>query len=303
MGNNPEAGDDWLGTRRSEVQILSPRPSTTCGSRLFSSLNSPMNSSCRYCAKLWLLCALLITTASAQVDQTQSDEIKNSVKRIQSGKFDVVDINRVARAGAVQAIPSLKGQFVHGEDAYIKTAVASALLRLGDKQQIYWDYLADQARRAIESDAPFPFRFDAQGHMIPRQLAPEFVAWAKARHVSPEHASAAQLYEAPSAVLVLAITADPRGEPLLRSALLSRNYFIENQGARGLAILQDKESIPAIIEACDKAPLGMAALIARSLAVFDDSRARSALEKFIPDRNQLELLRKGVREHGTDILF
>src|SRR5260370_39289585 len=78
------------------------------------------------------------------------------------------------------------------------------------------------------------------------------------------------MYLAPGPVGLLALTGDPRAVPLLRRALWSPNYMIEIMGAMGLAKIQDKESIPWIIEACRRAPAEAAAVIAESLIYFDD---------------------------------
>lgn len=70
--------------------------------------------------------------------------------------------------------------------------------------------------------------------------------------------------------------------------------------ALGLAKLQDKESIPLIIEACQRANPEMAPFLARSLVFFDDSQAQNAAEKFISNKKSLEELRRRIRERGAD---
>ena len=68
--------------------------------------------------------------------------------------------------------------------------------------------------------------------------------------------------------------------------------------AQGLAVLQDKASIPLIIEAARKAPSEMQRFIAHALVAFDDPQARAAAEKLIPDKALLAELKQTVKEKG-----
>src|SRR5712691_11192085 len=56
-----------------------------------------------------------------------------ALAKVKSGKFLAVHVDLIARAGAVEAIPSLKQQFVRVQDPLLKAKIAAALLRLGDK--------------------------------------------------------------------------------------------------------------------------------------------------------------------------
>jgi PBS lyase HEAT-like repeat len=64
--------------------------------------------------------------------------------------------------------------------------------------------------------------------------------------------------------------------------------MIEIAAAEGLAELQDKESIPLIIQACERAPAEAAGVIAQSLVYFDDPEAQGAVDRYIPkDRSKI----------------
>jgi HEAT repeat protein len=119
-----------------------------------------------------------------------------------------------------------------------------------------------QAVPAIESDAPPIASYDSQGKLVPGP-SPEF----------------------PGKVLMLAVTGDPRGIPLLRQALSSSNVMIQIFAAEGLAQMKDKDSIPLIIAACQRAPAEAAAAIARSLVYFDDLQAQSAADRYLPNES------------------
>jgi hypothetical protein len=188
----------------------------------------------------------------------------------------------------------LENKFLHTQDPLDKAHIASALVRLGDKSNTYWDYLVKQATPVVESDEPDFMGFDSRGKSVPGP-SPEFIAWAKAHNISPEGAGEDAVYLAPGKVGLLAMTGDPRGVPILRRALLSPNHMIETIAANGLAEIQDKDSIPLIIEACQKAPAESAAVIAKSLVYFDDPQAQSAADTYI-SKDLAKLYRAGRAE-------
>jgi hypothetical protein len=230
--------------------------------------------------QLLLFILFVATWVSAQ--RPGPSEIEDALNRVKQGEFFLVDVGVIARAHLVQAIPILKEQFAKTQDPHFKDALASALVTLGDKEDAYWDFLAARANEAVESDIPFPRDFDSHGKIEKNHFSQAFLQWAKNHGLSPGDAGQIAGFELPGKVLMLAVTGDPRGLPLLRKALSSPNYLIQSVGAKGLARLQDKESIPLIIDACERAPADMAASIAEALIFFDDPQAKSASEKYIP---------------------
>jgi hypothetical protein len=211
---------------------------------------------------------------------TQSDQLATSIARAKSGNVDTYDVEIIAEAGAVQAIPSLEEQFGRTTDVSTKTEIANGLVRLGDKHNTYWNYLLEQATLAVDSDVPDALFSNPLGKTADQNS--ELQAWAQAHNVSANTAAQSALYDLPGKVLELADTGDPRGIPLLRRALQSRNYMIAVWAAKGLAQIQDKNSIPLIIAACQGAPTGFASEIAKSLIWFDDPRAQTAVDTYMP---------------------
>ncbi|MBV9762495.1 MAG: hypothetical protein JO340_18185, partial [Acidobacteriaceae bacterium] len=57
---------------------------------------------------------------------------------------------------------------------------------------------------------------------------------------------------------------------------------LEIIAADGLVDLQDKASIPLIVDACQRAPAEVAQGMARDLLKFDDPRAQAAAEEYLP---------------------
>jgi hypothetical protein len=204
-------------------------------------------------AALGAVClAALVGIAHAQERRPEPPNVDKLIESIRQGTFTPATVNQIVQLRAVQAIPILKEQFAANVEKLPKQVLASALVRLGVSEDVYWDFLVEQAKPALDSDAPFPIAFDDEGKLVPRQLSPEFVAWAKVRNISPESASREQVYGLPVDLTFLAVTGDTRGLALIRRGLTSRNYFIQAVAAKGLAKLRDTESIPAIIAACKR---------------------------------------------------
>jgi HEAT repeat protein len=260
---------------------------------------------------LLMLCALLAGNAHGQTAQTQPGRriyeadkanVADAIAKVKSGNFVGVDVDTIGRGGAVEAIPILKEQFMRSQDPLVKATIARVLIRLGDKDEIYWDYLVKLAAPALKSDAPDFMNFDPQAK-TGAGPSPEFIAWAKAHNVPPNgpEGTAAEdaMYWFPGKVMLLGLTGDRRAIPLLRQALLSPNHMIEITAANGLAEIQDRDSIPFIIEACKRAPAAAAALIAESLIYFDDAEAKSAVDTYMP-KDRAKILRE-ARAQGKKL--
>jgi HEAT repeat protein len=245
-----------------------------------------------------MLCVLAIA-ASGQTEQTQAQRVADAVKKVKHGNFGLVHVEEIARAQAAQAIPALKEQFVRSQDANKRAKIADALVRLGDEDEVYWDFLVKQAMLAVESDAPYPGSFDPQGRTVRRQLSPEFVERAKAHHIPADVAAQTVAYELPGDLMFLAETGDQRGLPLLRRAMFSDNYLIQAVAAKGLAKLQDNASVPIIIAACQKAPADAAPAIAEALVYFDDPQAQIAAGMYLP-KDFFKALREPMRVPAND---
>jgi hypothetical protein len=266
-------------------------------------MRSKMNSySNRGSREIWLVtcCALLLGSqvsqaqAAAQVPEANKDNVAKAVANVSSGSFQGVDLDLIRRTGAVEAIAALEEQFRRVQDTQDKANIAGTLVKLGDKDNAYWDFLAKLATQALDSDAPDFMSYDAQGKALPGP-SPAFIAWAKAHNVPPNGpagtAAEDAMYWFPGKVALLGSTGDPRAIPLLRQALSSPNHMIEIVAAKGLAEMQDKDSIPLIIEACKRAPAEGASAIAESLVYFDDPSAQKAVDTYV-DKDRAKLLRE-----------
>lgn len=243
-------------------------------------------------------CALLAGVVSGQSDHPRpatpytlnTREVADAVAKVKSGKFNGYHVGLIGEARAVEAIPDLEKQFVLASEPLDKAKIAQVLLLLGDRKDFYWNFLAKLAKPALESDAPDPMQYDAQGRTL-SGLSPQWIEWAKA-HNEPPDAGENAIYVYPGIVGLLGMTGDSRAAPLLRAALSSPNYLIDVAAAKGLAEMHDLTSVHLIISRCKGAPAEAASAIAESLVYFDDPQAQNAVDAFVP-KDEAKALREG----------
>jgi hypothetical protein len=101
-----------------------------------------------YFALTAVLSPAALSAQNGPAAPSQSDQLATSIARAKSGNVDTYDVEIIAEAGAVQAIPSLEEQFGRTTDVDTKTKIANGLVRLGDKHNTYWNYLLEQATLA-----------------------------------------------------------------------------------------------------------------------------------------------------------
>ena len=205
--------------------------------------------------------------------------LNEALKRIRLGNVLPSDLYFVVEAGRSEAISDLKKIFesTTGDEA-IKYQIASALIRLGDKGSVWWDFLVQGAADALNSDAPSPFGYDASGKPM-TEPSPDYVAWAKANKLTLEQADNMVVLNS-TRLLALGQTRDRRAIPLLRQAL-SSSYFINRSFAiEALAQLQDAESIPFIVSALRRSRPKEASAMSFYLKEFKDPQAQAATKEF-----------------------
>jgi hypothetical protein len=170
---------------------------------------------------------------------------------------------------------------------------------MGDGATDYRAHLVKQATIAVESDAPDFMNLGPQAKDSAGP-SPAFIAWADAHKLNAQEAGGDAMLWFPARLRLLASSGGRRAIPLLRQGLLSPNHQIEYAAALGLAELQDKDSIPYIVQACEAAPAELPALIARSLVYFDDPEAQKALDKYV-SKEDARRLREGRAEGKTPL--
>jgi HEAT repeat protein len=246
-------------------------------------------------AAVW--CALLVGVGYGQTSQDQVDDVLNAKVRsvidfLKQGTYGPATQEQIAEAQAGQLVPILEARFVTSQDAVVKARVARVLVDLGDKGNAYWDFLVQQAKLAIESDAPSSWCYSSTnctGHSA-------YVAWARV-HNAPEDSKAEMELNWLLEERVQLVFGDPRGISLLREALKSPNINVVSTGADGLTRALDKDSIPLIVEACKRFHGEEVPLISHTLRQFmrdPDARAaaRAAEDQCLPPPDPIEALKR-----------
>ena len=225
------------------------------------------------------VCTALIPTRAAQA-QASSAEVETALQHARAGELNGRDIVVIANASAVEAVPALKKQYRETNDLDTKVSIASALVKLRDPDNSYWNLLNDQAAVVLDSRIPDSNFSMSQGKMMVR--SPELQAWATAHHFTLETAFQYARLIYPGRIISLAVTGDSRALPILRRALGSQDFLVVAFAAKGLALLSDRDSIFPIIAAAHKAPAGADAVIAQALIYFDDPGAQQAADAILP---------------------
>jgi HEAT repeat protein len=246
-------------------------------------------------AAVW--CALLIGVAYGQASQDQVEEVlsakvRSVIDSLKQGAYGPVTQEQIAEAQTGQLVRILETRFVTSEDADVKARVARSLVDLGDKGNAYWDFLVQQAKLAIESDAPSTRCYSSTnctGHSA-------YVAWARV-HNAPEDSQAEMALTWLLEERVQLVFGDPRGISLLREALKSPNINVVSTGADGLTRALDKDSIPLIVQACKRFHGEEVPLISHTLRRFmTDPDARAAAQageqQCLPPPDPIEALKR-----------
>lgn len=246
----------------------------------------------KMCLRLFLplWCALVAVPCGAQdaakppTDQVRpavQDDLKNAINEVRGGDYAYVD-QIVEDAGEKDSDHILQSLFAENPDAETKCIIASALIKVGNRDDRYWSYLVSRARDSLDIDIPNPVSFGEDGKEIKGKISPEFDKWAKSQENTDEPWAKDPFFGPMLPLGLLGGTGDPRAIPLLRRGLLARSYLIEAVAAEGLAELHDKDSIQLILDACKRAPADAAFGIAMMLLQFNDPEAQAAAEPFFP---------------------
>lgn len=236
---------------------------------------------------------------------------KESAPELVSHYFDLPSIpiflvHRLISLDDPRVVPALHDAFDRQTRPLSREFIAAALVRLGETDPRYFDYVAGTARDAVNSQLPFGNRTqasvgndsadgDLRGHK-------EIRAWTQTHDLPSEDAAWKAAFEIPGAVEALALTADRRSVPILLKALQSPNFLVVREGAFGLARMHETASIGPIIIACERLDPEDRPWAAKSLLYFRSKRAQKAAKSLIVDSTRLPLWRADVnREEAARV--
>jgi hypothetical protein len=202
----------------------------------------------------------------------------------QGPPYPLFVIRRLIDLADPEVMPDLRDAFSRETQPLARQSLAAALVRLGDPDSQYFDYLAAWARDAVSSDLPYPCGL-SRGTMPGgrAELPLEFIAWARAHSVALSDALRRAAIELPAAVEALGEAADPRALALLLRGLSSPNTCIIQTSAFGLARLHDTTAVEPIIRASKTLRPNERRLTGKALLYFDTHGAQRAAESIIAD--------------------
>lgn len=208
-------------------------------------------------------------------------------------------IRRLIELANPVVVPALRVAFEQESSPLTRQFLAATLVRLGDRESPYFDYVARAALEAVTSDLPYydraPIGTTAADALRQHD---EILAWAQAHDVTVLEAIGKATIELPAAVEALGEAADRRSLPILLRGLDSPNVLVVREAAFGLARLHDRTTVQPIIEACRRLTPEERPLVAKSLLYFDDRGALKAAASMIADRERVRRWREEVRRKG-----
>jgi hypothetical protein len=181
-----------------------------------------------------------------------------------------------------RTIPSLEQAFAKGKTKQEKQWIAVTLLRLGDRSDTYFDFLAGYVKTAIEDRAPLWEKFDEQGQQVRGQVSADLDNWCAANHKDPKDIVALQFGVYPRDVLTLAQAQDRRAIDLFQQGLASPYPGVVAYSVQGLGRLHILSSIPLISEAAGRLPPGERGAIAAQLPWYAGGEAEQLFDRLTP---------------------
>ena len=95
------------------------------------------------------------------------------------------------------ATADMKELFKHLQSPIRKEAVCNALLKMGDKDEVCWEFLSQLGQQIVDSDIPEPYFNDENGNPKAEYLAPDFIEWAKNHNLSASDALESEILHFP----------------------------------------------------------------------------------------------------------
>ncbi len=225
--------------------------------------------------------------------------VQTEIAKVNSGVITPYGLYFLGDSKAKEAIPALEKQYTLTNDVIDKAQIAQVLVQLKDPNEMYWNYLVQLVTPVLDSNAPSPIGTDSNGKELPG-VSPAFEAWVDANKLNPPTALQNATIIYPGYMVLLGETEDPRAIPLLRRALSSSNYLVAAQASEALALLNDEDAVPIIIDAAKRAPASAASTIAEPLGYFKSTEAQAALDQYVP-KDRVQRLRERVKLGGRPL--
>jgi hypothetical protein len=218
----------------------------------------------------------------------QNTDIATLPDRIAARPFNMTVIGDVLRSGDRALLSPLRQAFDETEGKREKQVIAETLIKLGDKDSRYFEYLAGFAKRAVESVAPAVL-------FVRGIMNPEFEPWCRDHGLNVEQEIVNQLKVYPEDLMALVSARDARAIDILRQGLASRNPMVWILAVQGLSVLQDRASIREIIATAGRFPASsIGFLLGGALAEYDSEPVRLEILAALSDPALREVYTKAL---------
>ena len=234
--------------------------------------------------KQYKLCILMMIAVCSSVDVASAQASTESLlNQLRASPLDLAVVGQLERSRDERALPALQQAFDDHAAKKERQYLAISLIRLGDKDEKYFAFLAGYARIAIESNAPPVLASDEKGNAIRGVINPDFEIWAEKLGMPVKEAAAVQMYTYPEDVMLLGKAMDARAVPLFTKGLQSQNDVIVLKAAEALALLNDVPAVSLIIRQSRQRGRGVGSLLASTLASYTNPDALREIDQTLVD--------------------
>ena len=252
------------------------------------------------------LCAQSISKESSPEPETSIQELRKwpahklAEKYLASPPVPPMIVNRLREMGDRSVIPQLRRAFSLANDDIEKQIIAAALIGLGDRDDVSYQYLKQRAQDLLKRAIPTPMDIPKTGKDWGKtaKFSPDFLDWVRTHGANVNDAGYQGQVLDPATMKVIASAGDSRFEPVLLRALRLPNVFIIANAAKGLAVLHDEKYVRPIVEVCETSKPLEADIIVQALFYFDTPEANSAIERFLLSKEIEGPLRLEAKKNG-----
>jgi hypothetical protein len=228
-----------------------------------------------------LMRVLVVLTTLSLHEVKAQDTAAPLLKELHRVPLDVSVVSRLEQVHDARVLPALRQAFEEHEVKQARQHIAISLIRLGVRDEEYYQLLAGYARAAVESDAPDVLVHDQNGDAIKGALSPEFRIWAVRSGLNVKEATGLSVYTYPEDVLLLSTAKDPRAADLFKKGLQSRNGGVVAFSAQGLALLNDASAVSLIYQASQANGRVLGRMLISSLAMYTDPVALRLIDQLV----------------------
>lgn len=234
-----------------------------------------------------LVFGLLAVSSLAQTlpSAEQSSSLAEAATLYATGNFGPVVPSELEQIKGGNALPVFERRFPLLPDPDLQLVWAAELVRLGERDDRYWNLLAAEMLARLNSNVTDHEPVDL---LTGKPINPEL------GYVVRHHPRYGEDYRSPATQDTLAcqslkLAGDPRAIPLLRNALDSPRESLRSCAAWILAERHDAAAIPRIVASIERSPAGHRESIARGLLspapTLADPAFVAAARPFVPELN------------------